>query len=339
MPPKKHSFFDTVSNSAVVSSRRRLAVPRITRSLKASPVTTTDANSKNRSLIYHVYSLHLLTKSDIKTVLIPQPVFVIAAMISAGATMHEVQARLISMFFWIWLHLVVEDLSNQRKPESVAEDAINKPWRPLPSGRLSSGEALGLLYASACLAMATSFLLGAVGASASFLVLVWLYNEAEICKTSPVLRNLLNVLGLACFGWGGISVLNAGGSLITQEAQSSIYVWLAVAGAAGFTTIHAQDLPDMVGDAIRGRKTLPLLYGEAVTRWSLAISVILWSVICLVFCDVQFKIVWCALLVIACLMAATTLLSPKESSDEKVWRLWCLWTALLYILPLFGRLI
>lgn len=313
------------------------SISRIIQSFTTSSVAPDDTHSKQRSVFYHLYTLFLLTKSDIKTVLVPQPVFVVAAMISAGAATHEVQARFIPMFFWIWLHLVVEDLSNQRKPESIEEDAINKPWRPLPSGRLSSREAFGLLCASIVLATVTSLLTGAVAPSLSFMVLVWLYNEAEICKTSPGLRNLLNVLGLACFGWGGISVLNAGGNLITQRAQWMLYQWLAVVGVAGFTTIHAQDLPDMVGDAARGRKTMPLLYGEGITRWSMAISVMVWSVVCLVFCNVPSKLVWCAPLGIASLMAGTTLFSQKVSSDELVWKLWCIWTAALYVLPLFGQ--
>lgn len=337
MSLNKHSLFGTITKSFTGLRRAGLSISRIIQSLTTSTVATDDTHSKRRSVLYHLYTLFLLTKSDVKTVLVPQPVFVVAAMISAGAATHEVQARFTPMLFWIWLHLVVEDLSNQRKPESAAEDAINKPWRPLPSGRLSSQEALGLLYISVILATTTSLLLGALVPSVSFLLLVWLYNEAEICKTSPVLRNLLNVLGLACFGWGGISVLNSGGSLITQKAQCMLYQWLAVVGAAGFTTIHAQDLPDMVGDAARGRKTMPLLYGEGITRWSMAISVMLWSVVCLVFCNVPSKLVWCAPLGIASLMAGTTLLSQKVSSDELVWKLWCIWTAILYVLPLFGQ--
>lgn len=336
MSLNKHSLFETISKPVTGPTWPDLSIPRTTQSFTTSPEAPNNT-SKQRSFLYHSYTLYLLTKSDIKTVLVPQPVFVVAAMISAGAASHEVQTRFIPMFFWIWLHLVVEDLSNQRKPGSIAEDAINKPWRPLPSGRLSSREALGLLCASITLAMVTSLLLGAVAPSVSFLVLVWLYNEAEVCKTSPILRNLLNVLGLACFGWGGISVINAGGSLITQKGQSMLYQWLALVGAAGFTTIHAQDLPDMVGDAARGRKTMPLLYGEGITRWSMAIFVMIWSVVCPVFCNATSKLVWSAPLGIASLMAGTTLFSRKVSSDEVVWRLWCIWTAILYILPLFGE--
>lgn len=336
MSLNKHSLFGNTSKLSTGLRRPGLSIPRIAQSFTTSPAGPDNTHSKQRSILYHLYTLFLLTKSDVKTVLVPQPVFVVAAMISAGVATHEVQARSVPMFFWIWLHLVVEDLSNQRKAESIAEDAMNKPWRPLPSGRLSSREALGLVWASVVLAIVTSLLLGAVAPSVSFMILVWLYNEAEICKTSPGLRNLLNVLGLACFGWGGISVLNAGGSLISQKAQWMLYRWLAVVGAAGFTTIQAQDLPDMVGDAARGRKTMPLLYGEGITRWSMAISVMFWSVVCLLFCNVTSKLVWCAPLGIASLMAGTTLFSQKVSSDELVWKLWCIWTAVLYILPLFG---
>lgn len=114
MSLNKHSLFGAISKSFTGLRRPSLSVSRITQSLTTSTVATDDAHSKRRSVLYHLYTLFLLTKSDLKTVLVPQPVFVVAAMISAGAATHEVQARFTPMFFWIWLHLVVEDLSNQR---------------------------------------------------------------------------------------------------------------------------------------------------------------------------------------------------------------------------------
>ena len=48
-------------------------------------------------------------------------------------------------------------------------------------------------------------------------------------------------------------------------------------------TMHVQDLKDMLGDKSRGRETAPLLLGEAATRWTLAIPILLWNAICAIF--------------------------------------------------------
>lgn len=54
-------------------------------------------------------------------------------------------------------------------------------------------------------------------------------------------------------------------------------------GAIIFTTLQTQDMADVHGDAKRGRKTFPLVYGDRAARWSITIPVTVWSLICLLF--------------------------------------------------------
>lgn len=302
---------------------------------------------RKRSLSFHLYTLFLFTKSDFKTVIFPQSIFAVAVALSGAAVspksytrayVSAVLLRVPHMVAWVWIHLLVENLANQRQPQSVAEDAINKPWRPLSSGRLSQDEALRLLQAGVPTAAAVSLLFDAFTPSATFTTLVWLYNDLEGSSTGPMLRNMVNAAGLCCLGWGGHNVL------LAKEArdqaplsQDWLLHWILVTAAVIATTVHAQDMPDMKGDGARQRKTLPLVYGEGVARWSLAVLVLLWSVILPVFCNVQSPAVRWLPLGVGSFISVLTTLYQHESSDKLVWNLWCFWVAGLYLLPLFRQ--
>ena len=39
--------------------------------------------------------------------------------------------RIPKVLLWNWLN-VFFDIANQRLPQSILEDTINKPWRPIP---------------------------------------------------------------------------------------------------------------------------------------------------------------------------------------------------------------
>lgn len=244
--------------------------------------------------------------------------------------------RLPLMVFWLWLHLLVEDISNQRLPGSVAEDVVNKSWRPLPSGRISMEEAQDLLMILVPLTVVTSMALRSFTPSVTFMMLVWLYNDLDGANRGPLQRNLLNTAGLACFGWGALTTL-----LHTRqnlECDTLIYLWIALTAAVVMTTIHAQDFPDMAGDAARGRRTLPLVYSEGWVRGSLAALVLLWSVVCLSFWSVKLPIVWLLTLSIGGMIGLKTTIHRDRASDEVVWKLWCVWMALIYVLPMFSSL-
>lgn len=299
----------------------------------------------NRNLKFHFYTLFLFTKSDFKTVLFPQSIFAIAVALSGAAASPEaysdidvsaVLLRVPHMVIWIWIHLLVENLANQRQPQSIAEDAINKPWRPLPSGRLSQDEALRLLQAGVPTVAAVSLLFGAFTPSATFTTLVWLYNDLEGSSTGPILRNVVNAAGLCCLGWGAHTVLLATDKSDQSSLPQSWFLkWMLLTAVVVATTVHAQDMPDMKGDRARKRKTLPLVHGERVARWSLAVLVVLWSVTIPVFSNVQIPVVRWLLLGVGSFISVLTTSYQKECSDKLVWNLWCFWVAGLFLLPLF----
>ncbi|KAI1436710.1 UbiA prenyltransferase family-domain-containing protein [Xylaria sp. CBS 124048] len=293
--------------------------------------------SKYRSLPYQLTTLFLFTKSDFKTVILPQSVFALSLVFSApeAARLYhpngrgEMALRIGYMLAWIWLHLLIEDVANQSIDNSIIEDSVNKPWRPIPAGRLSALEARSLLRVAVVAAMALSVFLHSLLPSTTLMTVVWLYNDLDGCSTGPIMRNALNAAGLACFGWGAVSVLLDGQLGEGNTARD----WMVLTAVIVLTTVHVQDLPDMEGDRARNRQTAPLVYGEAWTRWTVAVLTCFWSVVCSAFWRVSIPYAM-APLGIAMAMSAVILLSKSQPLDEVGWKLWCLWVSVLFLLPL-----
>lgn len=271
--------------------------------------------------------------------ILPQSVFGIATVLAelspTSSAAVKVAPRIPHMVTWLWLNLFVFNLANQRRESSVIEDVVNRPWRPIPAGRVTPAEAQAVLYLAApSVLLASATLLGhrTVLPNLVILLMVWLYNDFGAANAGPVWRNLVNAIGIASFGWGAAASLLSGGDGL--EEISIPFVWLALTAAVTFTTVQSQDLPDMKGDSARNRLTMPLRYGETVTRWSIAGFALLWSFLCPAYCQISRLWVWCMPLSIGVVMAVLVTRYRNEASDKVVWTLWCIWVALLYLLPL-----
>lgn len=332
-----------------------------------------------RSLLYHLKTMFLFTKSDFKTVIIPQSVFALSAAYSSATTsltssystenhdnLHTTIPlhRIALMLLWLYTLLLVEDIANQRLTQAIVEDAVNKPWRPLPAGRITTAQSEALLRLAVPLSLVLSAVVGALQPAAPLVSLIWLYNDLEGSSAGPIQRNVINALALACFGWGALTVLvpdamtsaegsggilallartawriiggdggdGVGGGVGTEVLQS----WTLLIALVVATTVHAQDFPDIEGDRERGRQSMPLRYGHSVSRWSLAVLCVMWSMICLRFWHVSLGVWWVPTMGVSCPMAALTLTRGGLDVDEVVWKLWCLWMVVLFTLPLCG---
>ncbi|OHW99273.1 prenyltransferase [Colletotrichum incanum] len=285
--------------------------------------------------VFHLKTLYLFTRSDVKTVLAPQIIFIISAVLSCKplTTVHhktagEAVQRLPLAILWIWLNLIVCGISNQRLENSVIEDELNKPWRPLAAKRLTPGQAQRLLLGMIPLTVGVSAALGGVKPTLLMMTLLWMYNDLDGSSINIWARNAINTGGIMCFSAGSLEVLSRG------ELLPKSWAWIGLTGAAIATTVQALDFPDMEGDKARGRKTIPLLYGENVARGGLAAMVLMWSIVCPMFWELRL-VFWTAPVGVGILMAALTILRRDEKSDDVVAKLWCLWMSVLYILPLF----
>ncbi|KAK8005915.1 hypothetical protein PG991_012212 [Apiospora marii] len=284
-----------------------------------------------RTIWFHAKTTFLFTKGDFKSVVWPQSLFAYSVAVASGGR-EGLWSRVPLMLLWLWIHLLVEDISNQRLPKSILEDRVNKPWRPIPAGRLSPAEAQQALQAVVPLTMCLSTLLGSLAPSTALLSLIWLYNDLDVSSTGPLIRNSVNALGLGCFGWGAVSVL-LGEQGVDGDSQQC---WVLLTTLAVATTIHAQDLPDMAGDAMRGRRTVPLVHGESAARCSVSILVPVWTVVCLIFWDGGYWARWVAFPV-SIVVSLVVMTQRGVQCGAMAWQLWCIWITTIYAIPLLAK--
>jgi 4-hydroxybenzoate polyprenyltransferase len=108
---------------------------------------------------------------------------------------------------WIWVHLLLFNVCNQFI--GCAEDALSKPWRPFPSGRVTAeqGEHLSLvLYMFSIL---FSMSLGTTMTNLVFCGGCLWYNTLG-GSSHWFIKNFLNAVGYACFEMGGSAIAGKG---------------------------------------------------------------------------------------------------------------------------------
>ena len=278
---------------------------------------------------------------------IPQSVFAISALLAPSSgrcvstfnegiapTAEYLLKRVPIMVAWLWFTCLAHNIANQSLPGASMEDAVNKPWRPIPAGRISAARARSWLLVIITMALATSYVLDATLPLTLLLVFVWMYNDLDGSGINIWVRNALNMGGLMCFGWGALSVLSGGQQQLLPRAQA----WLLLTGFIVMTTVHAQDLPDVEGDRLRGRKTMPLVYGERIARWSVTLSVCFWSIAGPSFwvhpTTASGMAVCAAPIVLGGALGFLAVAEWGQWWDKRVLQLWCAWLLSVYASPL-----
>ena len=292
-----------------------------------------------RPLSYHIYTLWLFTRSDLKIVFLPQLIFAAASAWTAGFTKAYTSINLFAfslqssqILLWLWITLLVENISNQRLPSEILEDSLNKPWRPIPSQRVTADQARHLLLLLIPAALGISAYFGLFRETTFLFVAVWMYNDLGGANQG-IIRNAFNAGGFACFN-AGVAIITAGP--LDYHSLNGTVLWIAVTGCIVMTTIHAQDLPDVVGDAAIGRCTIPLAYGEMTARVSLAVGMLAWSVVCSAFWDLGLG-AYLPTVALGVAIAFRTVRYRDVHADKINWRLWCVWMTTVYLLPLLQR--
>ncbi|KAG2123268.1 UbiA prenyltransferase family [Suillus clintonianus] len=208
------------------------------------------AASTLRSGMHHLETAWLFTRSDFKTIILPVMIF--ANIVSPR---HDPLALSCSLC-WLWLHLFQGNVSNQSY--SAPEDLLNKPWRPVPSGRISIKDSRALRWGLMvfCLGFSSLFSLNVVMTSAIFTVLVIVHDDFGL-SGHPIGKNVLNVGAYVSFELGSTLVLSGEPSLNRTSLTALICSAVII-----LTTIHVQDFQDVNGDRMLGRRTLPIVAPE-----------------------------------------------------------------------------
>ena len=100
-------------------------------------------------MLFHLYHkalsglniLYLFTRDDFISIVIPNVTCGIALPLADGILHRPPVAyvpisRAPLVMVWVWVNLLLFNMSNQSQPGAIEEDSVNKPWRPIVSGRM-----------------------------------------------------------------------------------------------------------------------------------------------------------------------------------------------------------
>ncbi|KAI0746376.1 UbiA prenyltransferase family [Daedaleopsis nitida] len=227
-----------------------------------------------RSVVFHSQTAILFTRSDMKTLLIP-----VSAFACAVAPVHSVP-RLLLGIVWTWCHQLMCNVSNQSWSGS-AEDAMNKPWRPLPAGRITQRQARIVRWVTVgiCLLLSSYMWLDLLPVTLGLVLTTVVYDELGM-SGHYIGKNICNIGGYATIEMGATKLMG-----VTRDLDSVSMLAVFLSGAVIMTTIQAQDFADVEGDAALGRVTLPIYAPEfsrvltlcTLVAWSIALSVV-WGI-------------------------------------------------------------
>lgn len=96
-------------------------------------------------------------------------------------------------------------MSNQASTQSLIEDKINKPWRPIPSSRITIRQARALRWILVILSLSFSAYHGNLVVAAIFLLADFAYNDIG-CSAWWFTKSLLNAVGYSSFQYCAVAV-------------------------------------------------------------------------------------------------------------------------------------
>ncbi|QGA18552.1 hypothetical protein EYB26_006237 [Talaromyces marneffei] len=282
-------------------------------------------------VVRFLHIIYLFFYSDITTVMIPCMTFGILGAITNSTLTFEPVGVLDLIYnssqalLWLWGVLMVFDINNQNSPESIEEDRLNKPSRPIASGRISPAAASNLLYVMIAVTLFISYVNGVIPETLALFVLYWLYDN-QGGNEDWFMRNLLAAGGYIFYALGSLAIVSSHSE--TRAAK----LWMIIFGLVILTTIHAQDFRDMDGDQLKGRTTLPLIMGSKTGRMTLAASLMFWSIFCPYYLNLSHYAYYLTT-GFGGMTGLRFILKTDNASDKKSFHLYCLWVAAMLQLP------
>ncbi len=210
-----------------------------------------------------VYIYWQFNRYDISSAVIPGLLFSLAAWHSTYTlkNLGEALACGISYFF---LYSHVFCISNQIA--GLNEDRLNKPDRPLVRGIISLRGAWVRWAIAMLLFVLLGWWLRVLEWALLWQLVLVLHNQAAWAKHWCT-KNLAMGLGI-------MAQLAAGWQMVAPLIPQA-WVWIIFPALVMLTHVSIQDLRDMAGDRVVGRRTFPLIFGEKFSRYFLAIGFML----------------------------------------------------------------
>ena len=294
-------------------------------------------------MTYHARTIYLFVCDNHLNTVLPWTLAGMADALSGPAltsnhdpNLWKIAFRLPHVLLWTWLNILISTITNQRSSKSIAEDSVNKSWRPIPSGRITAIQAQNLLLAIIPFAYIITAYHGAGSVTAVFLMLNWLYNDLGGSDVHYLVRSALNSLAMI--------TTSIGTSMVAMSTQDTSYgsnpigcQWLAIKTILVFTTLHVQDLRDQEGDRVRCRSTAPIALGDGFTRLAIAGSTLFWSFVCPLFWKLDIR-GYVLTVILGSLLGLVVLRGRNSRADQHAFSLWGLWVMSTFLLPLYTQL-
>ncbi|KAJ9663366.1 hypothetical protein H2198_000883 [Neophaeococcomyces mojaviensis] len=340
LAPRLYSAATALFEPKTASAKRSTVDPSTKALVENLRLTRSPANAFLESISYHTKTIYIFAYSDLKTVLIPWTVFGLAHAFAAPLfnlpypSAHLILLRTPLAALWIALNILPFTVGNQRHPIAVLEDSINKPWRPLPSKRISSKGAKDLMIGTYLFAYLVAHLLGGASQCLLLAILGYIHNDLGGGDRSWVIRGALNGVAFVSFGSGATEVM-----IGHKMRYSPVLIdWLKIVSVVVFSGMHVQDLRDQEGDKLVGRVTLPLVIGDMPARWTVVASALLSSFIVPFWWTIGAEGYF--LPMIGALYVSWRVLTKKKVEDDReTFKMWNLWLVSIYCLPLVKYLL
>ncbi|KAJ7113794.1 UbiA prenyltransferase family, partial [Mycena epipterygia] len=195
------------------------------------------------------------TWRDWSASLIPGMMYTIAALRSLDATPSSalVTRSLIRSLIYFLLYIYAFDIANQIN--GINEDRINKPDRPLSSGRVSLQGAYIRWYATTAAHLVAGVAWGVLPWTVLW-VCITIYTSFYGGDKHWPTKNLLFM------SVGSLCLLQAAWGLVAPITAREWRWALLLSGVFGVVA-SVQDMRDVEGDRIAGRRTLPIVLGSS----------------------------------------------------------------------------
>ena len=208
----------------------------------------------------------------------------------------------------------------------VKIDEVNKPHRPIPSGRISVENARNyafLLFAIAIiLSLIVSYMINSIWISVIVVIAcIIMYFYARNLKAMPLVGNItVAVLTGFCFVIAG--------TVVSAALDSTYYLHVSIILGlfATFMTLAREivkDMEDIEGDKLEGARTFPILYGKKIPSIISIILIVVTTLMCpILYIYHIFNMLYMVIMVVPIIIflysAYSLKLNPPEETCAKV---------------------
>jgi 4-hydroxybenzoate polyprenyltransferase len=210
------------------------------------------------------------------TLVAPALGFASGAVTAAGAAPREFFSRELIVYPLIGLTMaaVLNAASNALNQIYDLEiDRVNKPRRPLPSGRMSIAEARTFTAIAYLVALMLAWLVAPGGRHECFWIVVIAAAITVLYSVPPFRTKRLGI-------WANVTIAIPRGVLLKVAGWSSVKTvvgvepWFigAIFGLFLLGASTTKDFADMAGDARGGCRTLPIVHGVRRAAWMISPS-------------------------------------------------------------------